>query len=387
MRIYPIIQKKEFVCNLSANKVRLKARKVNRIAKTLCLTTLAISLNFSGQSTAYARGEITVITTETEQAIPSTYDIGSQTYLWGQGNDLKIVSFEYNNTTYKYETLADNVVFRRVDNNVSTGNRCAIFAAKSSDFTYQPSYPSSDGKGNCDLAAVMSGRTINLGVLDVFSNDVGHGSEKNIERVDFIYTSGINSPKASGLSQAGHVATEKSGNNWVKIAAILSLDSSGNPASYGPLILIHPQGSSCNAAVDLCYGLTNISANLAQLSNNANPPQNDVSEVGEQWETLGMTFVSLEDLSVPANDKYYGFSYFASDTDPSAGHILTDPTTFPRDTVHIGVESPGDADMYGGVAGYFVDDECIDCFICDKPKPLNFGTSGRFNIREINTHN
>ena len=340
----------------------------------------------SSISTVHALGEVNFITTESIAAIPTEYTLDGKIYRWGQGDNLNIISFEYSGTTYKYETLADEVFIRRIDNGISTHKRCSLFAEKSNNLTYKATYPDDGtGTGNCDMAKVMSGRTINIGALDVFSNKGGPDSQKNIERIDFIYSKGIKTPNAVSLGKAGHVATEKSGNNYVQIAAILSVDGLGNPTDYGPLVMIHPHQLCHNPATDNCYGLTNIGTTNDFLSNNAKPPQKQVYKIFSSYERLGMAFVSLKDLNVPADSTYYGFSYFGKDVDTSAGHVLTDPSTFPLESLNNGVQSPGDADMYGGVAGYFIDDRC-DPTDCPDPKvpelePLDFGSSGRFNIQ------
>ena len=434
------------------NKTQFEFNHLRTTLKVIAITSQAIALNIAGLSSAHALGEVKWINFEEVKAKPYEYVLGDITYRWGTGVDRKITSFVYDGTTYEYKNLANKVKIRRVNNDLSTGKRCTLFVEKEDNFNYLASYPLKKSKkkgkgkgknqGNCNMAKVMSGRTINIGALDVFSNQ-RDDSGKNIERVDFIYTHGITAPKANSLRKTGHVVTEKQGNNYVKIAAILSLDKNKNPASYGPLVLVHPK-QACDHFTDICYGITNFGSNNDFVANELHPPQKHVHRIYGSYEPLGMAFVSLEALKVPENSTYYGFSYFGKDTDTSVGHVLTKPSTFPLDTPNNGVLSAGDADMYGGVAGYFVDiacevdcgdpePECIedcddpdpdcieDCYIsdpdciedCDDPDPdciedcyvpdpdciedcddpectedcapeLSFGNAGRFNFREIN---
>ncbi len=312
----------------------------------LTLFFLSVASVFSG-TVAWAKGEVTHVTTSTQPAEPFAYT-GSDgnNYSWGQGDNLLIESFIYNGDSYSYETLADDVVVRRVDNAEATGTPCSLFAETTGvNFSYEASYPG-DGttSDNCDMASVMSGRIINRGVLNLFLNS--GDTAKNIERVDFIFTRGISAPfEATLLNKTGHVVTEKSGNNTVKIAAITALDSSGNPSEYGPLIKIEPAGC---VNPEICYGITNTVASYDFLGNYSNPPHGYVIYTGEHIEALGMVMVSLVDLGIEAGQKYYGFSYFASDVSETL-HTLTNPETFPQDTGII----DGDADFFGGTAGYF----------------------------------
>lgn len=356
--------------NSMRDNVNLKSRKLNIIATALKLIVQALVLSVFSQNLAYARGEIYVINSETIEGTPSSYTAKNKygqlkTYEWGLGNNLKITGFEYSDETFEYKNIADRVVIRRVDNDYSSGTSCSLFAQRigSSKEKHAADYPD-DGAGtnNCDMAVIMGGRTINIGALDVFANgpNPAHpnnsGSYKNIERVDFIFTAGIKTPNdTNDLSQAGHVVTEKSGNNPVKIAAILSLDPNGEPASYGPLVRVHPNETIHSDSTVIRYGKTNVRTTNNFLSNSLNGSAGGAGWIGRATENLGMAFVSLEDLGVAASATYYGFSYFGDDM--TAAYDLTDPSTFPLDTpIDSGrgtLYSPGQADMYGGVAGYF----------------------------------
>jgi len=319
---------------------------------------IIFALLFAINSSLYAEGEVTKIYAHYENASKSNYTKDGHTYYWGESKNLVIDAFEYQG--HKYEYVSDDAIvkIRRSDNTKATGEPCGLFAAKESDeYHLQATYPT-----GCDMAKVMSGRTINIGALDLFIND-GY-SAKNIERVDFISPNGITAPSNSDdLAKAGHVVTEKSGNNEIKIAAILSLDSNGDPAKYGPLVSVHDANGDDTIKVD--YGITTIylpdgstigSQNLGFYINEYNPPQGDPWNVGNYTESLGMAFVSLEKLGIKAGQKYYGFSYFGRDV--TSNHNLVDYHSFPKDT-------GGDtADPYGGVASYFVDESLIKNGMC-----------------------
>ena len=292
----------------------------------------------------FAKGEVTAITTHTEPATTTSTYPGSDAldYAWGQGVNLIIDSFDFGGNTYVYHTAANSVIIRRS----SGATPCSLFAETTdSPRNYKADFP---GTGSsCDMAAVMSGNIINRGALDVFNNTHDSGTKKNIERIDFIFTDGITAPAlAANLTETGHVVTEKSGNNAVKIAAITVLDGSGAPYTYGPLVEVKPSG--CDATTEVCYGtgLGDFQANDFLHSPDGDRPTRNAGHS----EFLGMAFVTLDDLGIGVNQEYFGFSYFASDVDAAMDLVgLTDlPTTTSVTNGH------GDADIYGGTAGYFV---------------------------------
>ncbi len=302
----------------------------------------------------FAKGEIQKIYAHYENAKPSSYTIRGHTYKWGQGKNIVIDGFEYNGHKYNYTGAYGNVVVkvRRSDNSNASGKPCELFAVKhnNNNYQYTSTFPQKDGK--CDMATVMGGRIISVGALDLFRN-TGY-SAKNIERVDFITPNGITAPTNSAdLAKAGHVVTEKSGNNPIKIAAILSLDANGDPASYGPLVGVHT-GEQIDYGLTTIYfpdGSTSYSRSQAFLIDNKHSSQGYPYYYGTYNEALGMAFVSLQDLGISAGQKYYGFSYFGRDVTNSMN--LVNYNSFPKNT-------NGDtADPYGGVEGYFVDESIL----------------------------
>ena len=224
----------------------------------LRLLSQIIFLCVCSNSFVFARGEITVIHYEEEAG--THYDYSAKNRYgqmrpshWGRGRNIKINGFDYADTTFEYKNVADRVVIRRVDNNYSSGTSCSLFAESKggSLVNHEVDYPydtnNANDPDNCDMAKVMGGRIINIGALDVFANGPEgtqtsqEGSYKNIERVDFIFTTGIKAPKNENqLSMAGHVVTKKSGNNPVKMAATHSFGNDGEPSSYGNLVSIKP---------------------------------------------------------------------------------------------------------------------------------------------------
>ncbi len=338
----------------------------------------------------FAKGEITTVYTSTKTATYGSYYKNGKQYKWGVGNDLYIDGFEYNGIDYNYSSVAPIVKFRTAG---TPKHLCTIFAESDSNISLRklsPTFPENNSTAtpyDCDQEKIMSGRVINIGILDLFDNNPSSSTpySNNIERVDFIWKGGIQAPiNPSDLDKAGHVVTEKSGNNPIKIAAILSLDSNGDPASYGKLVTVHPNSiiddngdgnpdyyetSTYPAALPydpnaIMYGLTSVKTFNMWLNSGSSSAQKPEYK-GELEEPLGMAFVSLEDLNISANQTYYGFSYFSYDTtdggNPNNLVDYTNTTYFPRNTKSFVTVSGkqdwlwngGNADPYGGMASYF----------------------------------
>ena len=309
---------------------------------------------------AFSKGEVSKIFAHKESATAFTYNANGNEYKWGQGENLIIDGFKYNGHRYNYVSDSPIIKIRRVDNSDATGEPCGLFAERIGGSGYElvADYPQSNG--NCDMAKAMGGRVINIGALDLFKNVSDNwDTAKNIERVDFISPNGIIAPaQSSDLSKAGHVVTEKSGNNEIRIAAILSIDSNNNPTSYGTLVRVMPYNSSSNfiryknCNIELSNGNSTYSRKLGFYRDNkklSQGQQGKVWHLGNTNEPMGMAFVSLDELGVGAGQKYYGFSYFGRDVTSSMN--LTNINTFPHNT------SGDTADPYGGVASYFADEE------------------------------
>ncbi|HGG60862.1 MAG TPA: hypothetical protein ENK26_13260 [Gammaproteobacteria bacterium] len=307
------------------------------------------ALTLLSASESWARGEITEMITESRPATPSSYVKNGVAYQWGLGNDVLIRGFVYQGKRYDYQRLADRVVVRRVDNPRARGERCSVFVETAgANLSYAPSYPpTTNAQGNCDMAAIISGDVVNLGALDVFSNAGERpDSVKNIERVDLIVSQGLKAAPSGALDQSGHVVIEKSGNNPVRMAAITALDANGDPAAYGPLVYVHSIHADSS---QLRYGLVAPERELDFLATEDSDQPGRLAYSNSHHESMGMAFVSQAELGLAVGQKYYGFSIFPSDVDPSV-HRLTDPSTFPRDSRDTQLTDPGDADFFAGFA-------------------------------------
>jgi len=322
--------------------------------KSVFSCLLPVVLGTALTEASLAADNVTEIHTTRVPAIPFSYTVDDFTYYWGMGDNELMTGFSTPDERFAYAMSANRVEVRRDDiADLVTGEPCGIFVERLADGDQSQSlaadYPSDgSGTGNCDIAAMLASRVINRGALDLFSNVLPDA--KNIERLDYIFDYGLLAPlSASAMTQAGHVGSEKSSNNPVKIAAILSLDSFGNPASYGPLLLIDQRGC---ADPQLCYSTTPLRHQYTFLQNEFRSPQGFPTETERTVENVGMAFISASRLGLRAGQRYYGFSFFSDDVDSDV-HVLTDPSTFPNDTSDDFIVLGDDADLYGGLSGYF----------------------------------
>ncbi|MEE9319715.1 MAG: Ig-like domain-containing protein [Granulosicoccus sp.] len=328
---------------------------LNRFARLV----LPLSLGLLFAAGVRAAGEVSSIQVMDAPATPFRYTASDGvTYTWGLGSNQLMEGFVVAGVSYGYVSSADRVELQRHDvTDVSNGLPCGVFVERfgGSSVSLAADYPSDgSGTGNCDMAALLASRVINRGAVDLFSNRLPDA--KNIERADYLFDSGIIAPlDRDALAYAGHNVAEKRGNNSVKIAAILSLDVFGQPDVYGPLITINRQGCS---DPDLCYGITDMRHNYAFFQNDYLAPQGYPWVTETSIESVAMAFVSAERLGLSVGQRYFGFSLFADDVDDQI-HALTDPATFPTDTANNSqFGNPGDdADIYGGMSGYFVSAE------------------------------
>lgn len=318
----------------------------------------SVILGLAVSSASYAAVEVNSIITSEIPATPFTYTKDGIEYRWGMGSNQYMEGFTTTEGhVYSYALSADRVEVIRDDiTGVTTGKPCGIFVERveesltSRDFAAD--YPSDgSGTGNCDLSALLASRVINRGAVDLFSNKLPDA--KNVERLDYLFDYGVLAPfAASDMSLAGHAVAEKSSNNPVKVAAILELDILGQPAAYGPLVFV---GESFCFDEPVCYHLTDLQHTYSFLQNDFNEPQGFPVETEQSRESVGMAFLSMNDLGLSPGQRYFGLSFFADDVDAEQ-HDLLDPTSFPNNTSDDNVAAGDDADIYGGLTGFFLED-------------------------------
>lgn len=311
----------------------------SRKLKFLALaTSILVSTNVS-----WAKGEVSEVSISATPAISTTYLQGGTIYRWGAGTNTVLNGFTHQNQAFVYDAATvDRVEVLRVDNINASGVRCNLYVESiNNEFVYSPSYPGNADESICDVRQMVSNNILNVKPLDVFTNAGSRpDSINNIERIDFITENGIATGlRPEQLQVSGVAVMEKAGNNALKLAAITSLDSNGVPNEYGALVQVNPSFGDANS---IRYGMTRVEIPFHYLSNDlGNNPGNVVFRSAVR-ESIGLAFVSQQDLGLRTGQIYFGFSVFAADVD--ASHQLTNPAGFPRDTRPDNL-GPGDADF------------------------------------------
>jgi hypothetical protein len=281
-------------------------------------------------SIVYAQRPVTSATTTTQPATPESYTEGGQLYQWGQGNDIILESVVYEGETYFVNDLFTQISYNLVrvsGNGGVTFDRFGIFVEENSgNFNYAASLPG--GVGNYSMETLLDEPIINRGANDVFKNATS--TAQNIERVDVLYTP-FTIPNLPTLDKVGFLAIEKDGNSTFKAAVVTSVDGSGNPLTWGPVVTV--------TASD--YGIVTADFEFSFLVNNTfngNP-----TRTGGNTEAVGISMITLSDLGVGTGDTVYGISFFDSNVADDADlSDVTNPSVFPN-------ANGGGADIYGGL--------------------------------------
>lgn len=225
-------------------------------------------------------------------------------------------------------------IFRRTDNSVWSGDVEFLFheinSAVVTDVDFRPSLA-------IDMETALNSSIVNRGTDNVFvNNDSGNGN--NIERMDYVFSSGI-APGAA--ANQGFVLFERNGNDNLRIAAILSVDGSNNPTSFGTLLPITSGSTNWGGSA---YSLT--TTTFRDLDNSAAIDLRPHENIGAQ--TLKACWVTCDDLGIADGQTFYGYSLFAFDTPAgtASSNLLdwTNATYFPTNTA----SASGGSDMISG---------------------------------------
>ena len=144
---------------------------------------------------------------------------------------------------------------------------------------------------------------VNSGYDNIFQNSINNLHAGNIERVDFILPVGLK-PVLYDIANAGTVVFDRGVGDPFKVAAILSLDNNKDPLVYGPLVSVTAAQFGPNldaSSISYC-----IITHDPKYGNQSRPSAPDV-------QNLRGVFMTLGDLGIAANQRFYGFSIFGPD--------------------------------------------------------------------------
>jgi hypothetical protein len=243
-------------------------------------------------------------------------------------NLLRLVSFTANAKTYIVSGIPDAVVkLKRVNNANATGDRQILYSEISSGSA--SACPSSStisfrAPYNHDMASFLNNNVLNTGTDNLFTNTSNNdGNNNNIERVDVVFPSGVSSALPA---DAGFVLCERGHNNQhdgFRIAAILSIDASANPTSFGAVKTCVAGNGSNNGS----WGHPTLASGNRQLAAyvlRKDPAETHARISSHVNQEIGGVFFSLASLDVAPGQVIYGYALVGPDgsANPSSSQLL-----------------------------------------------------------------
>lgn len=255
---------------------------------------------------------------------------GTYTYNFGTkavpSNNIQYLdSFTSLGLNYHSVGAKEVVYFRRVDNASTTGLRKSLWFQQPSATTVGtggtaaviPAYDDS-------LERLFSEQIFNIGIDNDFQNSTATNNA-NIERVDAIFPGGVT---ATDVTKAGFVVFDRGnsgGHDPFYIAAVKTLDASGNPSAYYNAVSVTSTeyGSNAGGAVHFLVFRENPgNGHLLLMNNTASQNRDGV-------------FLRFSDLGITNNTTIYGYSLFGTDVTVSPATNMVnyaDATNFPTNS-------------------------------------------------------
>jgi hypothetical protein len=159
---------------------------------------------------------------------------------------------------------------------------------------------------------------INSGYDNIFQNTNANLHANNIERVDYILPNGLNPRVQLDLDGAGAVIFDRGNGDPFNIALILSLDANGDPQTYGPMVQVQANQFGANLR----------GSNSPYVILTHDPKYGTRSRPStQQSQNMAGVFISLADMGLSLNQRFYGYSLFAPDVTTPLINWNTYPTT------------------------------------------------------------
>lgn len=266
--------------------------------------------------------------------LPAGYTCGNNiTLTFGVSNNLKLTGFVATQN-YSILKLVDTIKLQRRDNANATGNKQVVFF-EYNNTTIENLKPSAA----TTMDDILLDEIINRGADNVFANQGnGVGNNNNIERIDFLISGGLSVPSNSSTS-VGFLILDRGGNDSFRIAAITSVDASGNPNGFGSLVRVN------SGVTPSPWGRVGPSINTTvmrreQTETNFRPSAQTTNQ------NISGIYFSLSSLGVNAGETIYGYALFADDIDSS--YNLVNYNSFPTTTSEASTGGGGLDLMAGG---------------------------------------
>lgn len=311
-------------------------------------------------ATLHAQSDITAIAISNVSATSSSVSVTSPsdasnavnisspyTLNYGSGNDVRVTSYTVGGLTYNNFVSPDTLLLRRTSSTRLVNIWYEDNGVTGSVVTIQPTKVA-------EADAIYLSDALNTGYDNILVNedDLAGGSiEVETERVDVIWYSGI---QTTDPTEAVFPIIERGGNDNVIVAPILTLDSNGDPATYGTAIGIGEDGWPGTGQTYSGYII------LRRETVGVEPiPLLDIGSQIVQGVAIG-----FDDMGIVADQTIYGYSIFPADIADEfitntndilttgvisifkSGIVLADITTFPTTTL----SSDSGIDLVAGAA-------------------------------------
>ncbi|MBW4527024.1 MAG: DUF11 domain-containing protein [Phormidium tanganyikae FI6-MK23] len=289
--------------------------QLNRLAWSFCL---AGGISITILDSAKAQIPVSINTTSapappfsyTTQKAPGGTTTNYSTFTnytlnFGKSTNFIFSGISIGAANYSVQQTADIIGIRRRNNAQVTGARQIILFQRDSKVAttvdLAPSFVDT-------MEAALLSNIINRGADNVFANTGdAAGNNNNIERIDFITSTGITAPSASKIGQVGFVVLDRGGNDPFKIAAITAINPVTNqPTALGTLVSV--SNSTTNWGRSTNSSQTINTTVLRRDGSGDLQPSEDANN-----QPISGTFVSYTTLGITAGQKIYGYAIFPSD--------------------------------------------------------------------------
>jgi hypothetical protein len=160
---------------------------------------------------------------------------------------------------------------------------------------------------------------LSSGYDNLFQNSLLNPHIGNIERVDFLIPAGMACVNDTERLQSGVAVIDRGVGDAFKIAAIKTLDASGNPALFGNLLTV--------TAASFGPDLLPASFNFCILINDIKYYSQSRPSKGYNQNLRGV-YISIADLGIATGQRFFGYALFG----PDVTVAYTDWTRYPNNS-------------------------------------------------------
>lgn len=243
----------------------------------------------------------------------------------GTGSNQQLNSLIIGSTNYNNRILPDTLIIRRTDGGQFVNY---WYTLDQIDNSGSPVGLRLDADQISDVEDIYQTLNVNTGFDDLLVNtdNLGGSPPPQTERIDVIWYNGLTS---SSTPNTVFSVFDRGGDDEIRLAAILSLDTNGDPATY----------SSSMAISNSDWPQTGVSYDdflvlrRNTIGNDPVPVRNIGLLASQSAQVVQGVAVSFQTLGISTGQTIYGYSLFASDTNEANSSIdLTDISTFPTNT-------------------------------------------------------